>query len=201
MLTKTVEPIEKQLSQSYLKSLPFGQRMLRAGFKMVKRKDLEDRLGVTCYNKKQKDRSRQKAQRICDLLNKKRKENIFVRTIWRDRKNKYFTHKEYGENGIYYEVGYKGYCYPLCYSRKRRRGEKYYYYKTNLIEIKFEALGKYIGDIIPDRCIESIKEARKLGCKHFHVVTTQEKVYDDPIIIATEKQKLEEPYFEIDMWE
>ena len=69
-------------------------------------------------------------------------------------------------------------------------------YRCTVTEVAFE---DYIGDVIPDRILENVEVAKKIGLKKFYVwfpmIYNIQK--EDPIMVA----KLGETYFEIGYWE
>jgi hypothetical protein len=77
------------------------------------------------------------------------------------------------------------------------------YSRYSVYDIDITPYDFYVGDVLPDRCLRSIKTAQGFGVKDFGIVTCVEK--KDPIIVGfmgnTYPECINQPMFEIDFWE
>lgn len=197
-----------------LKSLPFGQRMIRAGFKSVSYKDLMDRLGCTAVNERNENKAKRRAQYIAFVANKAQEEKR-LKSLFKIKRKPYkvFHNYDLDDGEWFYSVGKKyNYLWDYTESIPESKNKKRFYGYISYIEyeIEFITLEDYSEDKIPARCLRNVKLAKNLGAEYLWVAKPQLSI-PDPIIIATRENVFEEdddennmlrgPYYEIDMWE
>ncbi len=188
-----------------LRKLPFGQRMIRAGFKVITYDNLMDRMGCTAINKEIDKKAENKTKRIQRFLNYKlsKKHPItrwfaggyYRRSAW------WNGEAEDGEPPYYWAVYQKNELTDILMSDCPPRRRCVHCEEWG---IGFFGLSEYSEGKIPARCLRSVQKAIALGVKHLWVAKPEKLDIKDPVILATEKTdegEADAPYYEIDMWE
>lgn len=201
-----------------LQALPFGQRMIRAGFKEVTDDNLMDRLGCTAANAGNKEKARLKAVSKANaanrILNKLRqgKRRWYQKPLGSDYVVKYIN--EWDDMDDEWEEYFTIKNNKGDLKRKRWSSCVRFAFRWDEWEVDFTKLEDYCEDKIPARCLKNVQKAKELGVKHLWVAHPTEKT-PDPIIIATKGMEKHydyygddtgtttptSPYYEVDMWE
>lgn len=167
-----------------LRSLPKGQRYVRAGFKAITMSQLQERLGVNAMN----------ASPALDQRWQWLKAHGFdMSTV-----EKIVTTSTFSSLIDSFNVVFKDGREQWFSPHERRQDIR--------AAVKMEALSDYVRDEIPARCLASVKKAKTMGLKSFYVAfpVIEAVPQKDPIIVARWTGKVGDEdavYLEIDMWE
>ena len=193
-----------------LRELPFGQRMLRCGFKLLRYDVLMNRFGCNVVNRRNEVRANRKARLLACIANKKsRPTKRFFGLVTVPAKIYKVIYMMDDDDELVYCVGTKR-EYNCIYDHVAvnrvdytRTGRYIPYFFWETWGVEFAPLEDYAEKKIPNRCIKKVSIAKSVGVKHLFVAHPTQRV-PDPIIVCSrtiEDGKPEEPYYEIDMWE
>jgi hypothetical protein len=160
------------------RDLPLGQRLLKAGYKVITMEQLEKRFccdkitGIEIEKAKEKIAQNVKKFRQSHWWRRKALKKIVVATRY----------------NIIEAKNWDGSC---------KFQEKY---KNCILETK--PIDDFVANVIPERCLISLKKARQIGMSHFNVIypVMDRSRLKDPVIVGASNDKFD-PMYEIDFWE